>query len=203
MHVKQLVWLVAVVGAVALGGLLVWQSGVFVVLDDDPRDFMKKNLQRAAHLLCREAADLSYDYKPAAVRLPEGDAKALYAWAMQTLPAAGVQPGEVFGAMIDREQMTLRDEWGHELVYRFPAKRPEAIFDLYSVGPDGIDQSGGLGDSFVVSEGQPNPYGDDVTCVPSADWQLWAAAFNEGAVAPEHPLKQGNSESSDPNVHER
>src|SRR5262245_11221248 len=33
------------------------------------------------------------------------------------------------------------DNWGHPLVYRYPGKH--GSFDLYSVGPDGIDHDGG------------------------------------------------------------
>ena len=36
------------------------------------------------------------------------------------------------------------DQWGHPLAYRHPGKRGD--FDLYSVGPDGIDHDGGLDD---------------------------------------------------------
>jgi hypothetical protein len=41
------------------------------------------------------------------------------------------------------------DGWGHRLVYRYPGKR--GTFDLYSVGPDGVDQYGGHDD--VTLEG--------------------------------------------------
>jgi len=36
------------------------------------------------------------------------------------------------------------DRWGHPLVYRYPGRR--GSFDLYSVGPDGIDHDGGHDD---------------------------------------------------------
>ena len=179
---RPLLSLLVLAGTLVLVGFLIWHFVVLSPIRREPSEFMKKTLQRTAKMLCAQAANFSYDYEPAAVRLPKGNTKALYAWVMQTLPGAGVQPGHVFGTLVDRQGETLRDEWGHELVYRFPAKRPEAIFDLYSVGPNGVDESGGLGDSFEVPEGQANPYGDDVTCVPAADWHLWVPAFDEGAV---------------------
>jgi hypothetical protein len=40
------------------------------------------------------------------------------------------------------------DHWGHPLVYRHPGKKGN--FDLYSVGPDGVDNNGGLDDVSVT-----------------------------------------------------
>lgn len=35
-----------------------------------------------------------------------------------------------------------RDEWGQELLYNYPSKYGDQKFDLYSIGPNGIDEHG-------------------------------------------------------------
>jgi general secretion pathway protein G len=57
------------------------------------------------------------------------------------------------------------DGWGHRLVYRYPGKR--GTFDLYSVGPDGIDQNGGQ---------------DDVTLEGVNDGFHWKATWPAGRL---------------------
>ncbi|HPF39931.1 MAG TPA: type II secretion system major pseudopilin GspG [Phycisphaerae bacterium] len=42
------------------------------------------------------------------------------------------------GPYLKDEQM-LQDPWGHTYVYRYPGDHREDSFDLYSLGPDGID----------------------------------------------------------------
>jgi len=46
-----------------------------------------------------------------------------------------------------------RDKWGAAFVYRCPARTLGRPYDLYSLGPNGIDESG---------------HGDDVNCWPPA-----------------------------------
>ena len=75
----------------------------------------------------------------------------------------GKEPGWPF----DNVGGTIRDSWGRELVFRCPSKRTEAIFDLYSVGPNGVDEGGG---------------GDDITCGDSADFQTYRAYFKDGLI---------------------
>jgi len=49
----------------------------------------------------------------------------------------------------------LHDLFGNELVYRFPSRRKEAMFDLYGVGRNGVDDEG---------------EGDDILCGPLSDF---------------------------------
>ncbi|MHB1080028.1 MAG: type II secretion system major pseudopilin GspG [Prosthecobacter sp.] len=35
-----------------------------------------------------------------------------------------------------------KDPWGQEYKYRFPAQKSKKAFDLWSIGPDGIDDNG-------------------------------------------------------------
>jgi hypothetical protein len=39
-------------------------------------------------------------------------------------------------------EITLRDVWGHALIYRHPSGTPGGSFRLYSVGPNGYDEDG-------------------------------------------------------------
>jgi hypothetical protein len=47
--------------------------------------------------------------------------------------------------------LTLRDSWGHPLVYECPGPVHRNGWDIYSVGPNGVDE-GGLGDDILVGE---------------------------------------------------
>ena len=124
--------------------------------------------QRSRTRVCtRYMIGLAYDVASAAVRgstrplaLPRGDVRALRAW-LESQGAAeralAYQPrGEV-----------LVDEWGRPLVYRFPSKRTEGIFDLYSVGPNGVDEMG---------------QGDDIFPSRVASFPEWATEFRGGVV---------------------
>lgn len=116
--------------------------------------------------------------------LPRGDVRELYTWAMRDPVPPEEEWYALLGDTIDRGSGTFRDLWGNELVYRFPARRPGAIFDLYSVGPNGVDESGGIGDHIGTKAiGQP-PFGDDITCVPWADFKVWSHEFKGGIVDP-------------------
>jgi len=41
--------------------------------------------------------------------------------------------------MRDSARGVLVDVWGNPLVYRFPPRDREMMFDLYSMGPNGVD----------------------------------------------------------------
>ena len=97
--------------------------------------------------------------------LPTGDVRALYRWCEKR--------GRLYGGIshwlpfADEKEGTFRDYWGHELVYRFPSARPEAVFDLYSVGPNGIDESG---------------KGDDITCGRAADYAMYSDRISGNSI---------------------
>jgi hypothetical protein len=50
------------------------------------------------------------------------------------------RPGELNG------KGQLVDKWGHPYVYIYPGKFYKSEFDLYSVGPNGVDEGGKSGD---------------------------------------------------------
>ena len=59
-------------------------------------------------------------------------------------------------AVVKREpsgEFHLVDAWGHRLVYRCPHPNPAYVWQLYSIGPNGIDE-GGQGDDIE----KPVPY---------------------------------------------
>jgi hypothetical protein len=96
----------------------------------------------------------------------EENARALYAWLMAPPRGEdwfGGEPAWPFDNVVG----TLRDSWGRELVFRCPSRRKEAIFDLYSVGPNGIDEQGN---------------GDDITCGTSADFEACRSLFKNGLI---------------------
>jgi general secretion pathway protein G len=47
---------------------------------------------------------------------------------------------------------SLVDSWGNELVYRTPATLGRGNFDLYSRGPNGVDDAGGSDDIVIDVE---------------------------------------------------
>jgi hypothetical protein len=63
---------------------------------------------------------------------------------LETLPRL---PEEVPG----RGETVLLDAWGHAIKFRFPGRVHRHGWDLYSVGPNGIDEQGG-GDDILVGE---------------------------------------------------
>ena len=111
------------------------------------------------YLIARQV--IVYEDKPLA--LPRGDIRALckwvegregiwHAWRWRT-------------SNLEHEQVV--DPWGRPLVYRFPASTKEKMFDLYSTGPNGVDEMGG---------------GDDITCGPDADFGSWSQYFKGGII---------------------
>jgi len=101
--------------------------------------------------------------------LPRGDTRSLYRWiaAESYRDGAGFRPR--WFALVDTNDETFRDLWGHELVYRFPSNREGGIMDLYSVGPNGRDEGG---------------VGDDVTAGDRADFEGHRILFLHGRVDP-------------------
>lgn len=59
----------------------------------------------------------------------------------------------------------LKDRWDHLVIYRLPGKRGD--FDIYSVGPDGVDNNGGL---------------DDVSLTGVNDGFHWKATWPKGRL---------------------
>jgi len=115
-------------------------------------------LRELGHSLAMEAVLV----EPPLSGFPRGDITDLCQW-VETRPQVarvwhgfGWQPGED----------TLLDIWGRPMVYRFPASDRERIFDLYSVGPNGVDD---MGD------------GDDVTA-DSAEFESYAFLFRDGVI---------------------
>lgn len=85
----------------------------------------------------------------------EGDTSALEAWirADRRLRKA------IYVRGVDEDPGPLMDAWGQPLVYRYPARRQELVFELYSVGPNGVDQQG---------------EGDDIPCGADAMRETWS-----------------------------
>jgi hypothetical protein len=83
------------------------------------------------------------------VALPEGDIRDLYRWMLANRWIVKYHWGDKLHWLADPQVGTFRDGWGRELVYRFPPRRRDVLFEFYSVGPNGIDDGGG---------------GDDVDC---------------------------------------
>jgi general secretion pathway protein G len=48
------------------------------------------------------------------------------------------------GPYIEGNRLPL-DPWGHPFVYRFPAKYSSAGYDLFSLGPDGVESDDDIG----------------------------------------------------------
>jgi hypothetical protein len=95
---------------------------------------------------------------------PAGDIRDLYAWLNQ--------PGTPEAKQLNRDWKdevggVLIDAWRRPLVYRFPSLRKECMFDLYSVGPNGIDERG---------------EGDDIEVPEETTFSAWADCFKGGIV---------------------
>jgi hypothetical protein len=71
--------------------------------------------------------------------------------------------------LTDIRKGTFEDVWGRELVYRFPSRHLDAMFDLYSLGPNGRDEGG---------------EGDDISCGGLATFECWRDAFVDRLVDP-------------------
>jgi len=104
---------------------------------------------------------ISFEERPLA--LPRGDIRDLCEWAEGQI---GIQHSwRALTSSLEREQVV--DPWGRPLVYRCPASAKERLFDLYSTGPNGVDE---MGD------------GDDITCGPDADFGSWSQCFKGGIM---------------------
>jgi hypothetical protein len=67
---------------------------------------------------------------------------------MEGLGAIGlVDPGAEYSSW---EHLGL-DYWGNRFIYRFPGEISGRNYDLYSVGPNGVDDGGG-GDDVIMSQ---------------------------------------------------
>jgi len=73
------------------------------------------------------------------VKLPDGGTRELYQWLDSLRNTIGL---EHLAWLIDDKTRTMRDLYGHELVYHRPSSKYPQLFDLYSVGPNGIDEHG-------------------------------------------------------------
>lgn len=71
-------------------------------------------------------------------------------WSRELVPLVVLGDGD----FLDRDNRDFLakyfyDVWGNALQYRCPARSNEAPFELYSVGPNGIDEEG-IGDDVVA-----------------------------------------------------
>jgi len=101
--------------------------------------------------------------------LPRGDVRDLYRWVISNPYNI---PEYAWSDLVDPRVGTFRDVWGRELVYRFPPRRRDVLFELYSVGPNGIDEGG---------------EGDDITCgrTVAFDNPAVRSLFKDGRIDPE------------------
>jgi hypothetical protein len=100
-------------------------------------DRIKRELQTRETLrhLGGNAVDvgLAAEYGTPVLAFPRSsDVRALYGWVKRV--------ALVFED--DWKEGRPVDAWGQVLKYRFPSRRPEQFFELYSVGPNGIDEAG-------------------------------------------------------------
>ena len=60
--------------------------------------------------------------------------------ALTTQPATPPAPNNWQGPYLD-PPVVKKDPWGRDFVYKFPGVKLPSGYDLYSVGPDGVDGS--------------------------------------------------------------
>lgn len=143
--------------AVSLAGLL----AVHMVARANRWECAAREIPGLASLVFEEAFS---DAHP--LGLPQGGAHELYLWLEgRQLTEARWRYGRP--RIADPVTKTFRDPWGYELVYKFPSHRKEALFDLYSVGPNHTDEDG---------------RGDDITCGEEADFASNKLLFTNGAI---------------------
>ena len=65
----------------------------------------------------------------------------------------------------DSQSLAFVDCWGQDLVYRFPPRRKGILLELYSVGPNGVDDGG---------------KGDDITADAGCSFAKWKENFEDG-----------------------
>jgi len=107
--------------------------------------------------------------------MPTGDVRDLYAWLTEdkrkdrpdSVWAIWQREGEP--SLLDKDGATFRDIWAGQLIYRFPSNRMESLFEIYSVGPNGVDEGGA---------------GDDISCGSRADFRSHVDFFDKGVVEP-------------------
>jgi len=96
---------------------------------------------------------------------PQGDIHNLYQWFASR--GHGVHLEDLPPHVKDPEKQVFVDGYGRALVYRFPSSRAEAMFDLYSVGANGVDENG---------------EGDDVTAWPLTAFDVYRSKFAGGRL---------------------
>jgi hypothetical protein len=149
-----------IVGAIVVACLLLLGSCSEVEPDLQRRQYTNHEVEFLVDLVAgrgvfREKAPLSF---------PDGDIRSLYVWL--TLPEA-MEAKFLQRDWKDEAGGVLIDAWRRPLVYRFPSLRKECMFDLYSVGPNGIDERG---------------EGDDIEVPEETTFSAWADCFKGGIV---------------------
>jgi hypothetical protein len=104
-------------------------------------------------------------HRDAVLEFPASGVENLYAWFDS--PERRRSLGYVEQHALDADRRVFRDRWGRALVYRFPAADKDRIYDLYSVGPNGIDEGGG---------------GDDIRGSLLDTYQHYRARLSDGRV---------------------
>ena len=107
---------------------------------------------------------LFYDESP--YSFPSGDIHSFYEWMADPATRDKIWD-DIPAEWCDSDRQVFVDWRGNPLVYRFPSIRANAMFDLYSVGPNGIDEMGS---------------GDDVMQGVVAEFRVWSDAFAGGVT---------------------
>lgn len=120
-------------------------------------------------LVCTVARETLYDGKPERpLQLPRGDVKSLYAWLQKRCETYTASRRTIrWGRLVDNKAGSFKDIWGRELVYRFPSERRHCMFDLYSMGPNGVDENG---------------QGDDIASEQFTEFAYWSDLFTDGMI---------------------
>jgi len=163
-----------VIGGLAIAGLLAAGiiAGIAVAIHSceisEARTRQYNKMAKVAMLAMCEGVAMSSQ----GVSLPKGDVRDLYRWMTSSRYIMRYEwPYGPRADISDTEVGTFRDSWGHELVYRFPPRRKDILFELYSVGPNGIDEDG---------------QGDDITTAKVVAFENHAvkSLFKDGIVDP-------------------
>jgi hypothetical protein len=147
---------------------------LWLLIIDREQSFQKENTKREIAELSQRVFDEAYCNEiPLVIRA--NNAKELYSWLCEPkrLRRAdspwAIWRDRGYPALLDREGRTFRDPWGQELLFRFPSNHVRLLFDLYSIGPNGIDEEGA---------------GDDICCDVDADLEAQVAIFHDRLVDP-------------------
>jgi len=119
----------------------------------------------AVSMLARYAATNGLQSEPP-LAFPPGDIHDLYRW-FAAGDHGGVQLEQLPIEWKDPENGVFVDASGRALVYHFPPRQPEAMFDLYGVGANGLDEGG---------------RGDDITAWPHAEYETYRDRFADGKL---------------------